>query len=112
MIVTGTSKAGSPVTSPPRKLTDTVRPVDDAMQLASGGGQLLQLAPRNERLSLNMRCTTAEMGPPGRSLIVRWAQLVHAAPVPFSVRSFALTAPLPRGVPRFALHVAALNGGG
>lgn len=54
-MVTGTSNAGSPVTSPPLKLMETVRCVLDAMQAAIGGGHDGQLAPRNARLSLNMR---------------------------------------------------------
>lgn len=109
--VTGTSNAGSPVTSPPLKLTDTVRCVPDAMQAASGGGQDGQLALRNERVSLNNRCTTALIGPAGRSFNVFCAHAVHAAAVPFNARSRAAVAPLLRGVPSEARHDAGLNAG-
>ena len=52
--VIGTLKMGSPVTSPPRKFTETVGWVLAAMHDARGGGHAGQLAPLNERLSLNV----------------------------------------------------------
>lgn len=103
-----TSNAGgSPVAS--RLFSATLRPVLVAMHCASAGGHPVQVALRNTPLSVNRRRTFAAIGALGFSWIDRCAHDVQALAVLFNERSFALVAPLDRGAPSCAWHVAGLN---
>ena len=109
--VTGTSNSGSPVTSPPLKLTLAVLAVDDATHCASAGVQPVHVAPRKTLLSLNRMRTVPMIGDAGRSLIELAAQVDQAASVPWSVRSLALYPLADFGAPSVARHVAGLKAG-
>lgn len=79
------------MTSPLLNCSETVFPVLDETQDASGTGHPAHVAPRNARESLNCRCTVALIGVAGFSLIVLRAHAVHASTVPRIARSFRLT---------------------